>query len=234
MVKTHRDVIEWELHMGIDFVIEVVKPISNTRFEKVGGERSSFSVREHGLMELFHPTHNKKVQTLLKKSVSFDWFKNKYTGCYDDTSEQTLKNCWSPSEILACIEAVYQALKDNDNEFPPTYRFSTNKESHCATTTDTIYYEGTRYNLFGNGGRVVAIGKNERIDFTDKKALHGYECLEFRDEKGKWINTPGKEITIYISKRSYFEEYKEDLNEMMAVCKYAIKNNYLIITYSNY
>ena len=133
--------------MGVDFRMQVVRPVPEGRFEPISGEETPMSsqdtvLRGRGLMwgstglefwsrllfleALFRPGHAEDSPAELFRSrvppnASFRWFEQCYQGGYRDLPPPTVRDCFRPREVVECLGAALDVLGDRETAIPPLY-----------------------------------------------------------------------------------------------------------------
>jgi hypothetical protein len=227
--------------MGVDFFMDVVKLLADNKFEKVEGNKTDFMQTYSILAELFDPKENKKIRSLLKKKCLFDWFNKAHEGHYDqEDSEASIDNCWNPAEILNDVRAVYTALRTYSSKHPPFYWLSKRKDLRIQEDSSDIFYNGIPYYVKGGSGKCIARPEEEHIPIgmsvsdIDLSNLNEFECndyLKVRNEQGKREPKEGPKIKLYIIRESDFKRFRNDLEQIEELCKFARDNGYLVFTY---
>lgn len=224
--------------MGVDFLMRVVRPTPDHRFERVDGENALF-VRPISFMnEVFSPFSNERIRSILPKPVSFDWYENRPRGQNDADSGPTADDCWEPDPILECLETVCEALRVHDDEFPPFYWLS-KKEAKSGSDSARIFLDGKPFYAEGGWGNCIARlseipeGPNAQAFEIDLSHRTQFRCRDYVWVKaeGKMEGREGPEIILYINRESYFEFHKDYMDEMMAVVKFAKDKDCLLYTH---
>ncbi len=224
--------------MGVDFLMGIVKPHPGNHFERVAGENAIF-VRPISFMnEVFSSFSNERVQSILPKPVSFDWYESRREEQNGTESGPTADNCWEPDPILECLETVCGALRLHDDEFPPFYWLS-KKEAKSGSGGARIFHDGKPFYVEGGWGNCIARlsdipkGPNAQafeIDLSNRTQCRCRDYVWVKVE-GKMEGREGPEIILYINRESYFELHKRYMDEMMAVVKFAKDQDCLLYTH---
>jgi hypothetical protein len=227
--------------MGVDFHLRCVKPINNIQFENVNEENTFFYTRDHNFTDVFDTRWNQEIQKMLKKEVSFEWYDKRFSFIAEKYEEPKLSDCFDPKIILECILEVWNAIKLYNEKLPIFYYIGKKNELRSMSNSEKFFLNGLPY--FAEDrvkGFIATPNKNQKdwdvsnakeIDLSDKTEIECNECLIVQNEEGKWVYKEGKRIKLYIKKISYEQEHEYWFEEMVSVCKKAIKNSYLIFTY---
>jgi hypothetical protein len=228
--------------MGVDFTMQCVKPINRKKFERLRDEEDTyFTRRDHFLWDLFRTDLNQEIQNALTKKVSFDWYDKRFNGL-EKEMELTLDICYDPRIVLECIEEVWVTILKINSKLPISFSISKKNTKYSWTNSEDIFYNGKPYYVDDEGwGELIARPKSNKkgwesnngpeIDLSDKTEFNCNDCINFKDENGDWTVREGPKITLYIKKNSFAEEHKFMIEQMIAVCENAIKNDYLILTH---
>lgn len=231
--------------MGVDFVMQVVKPLPDSRFEEVRGEAFRFAERLFFLSELFKPEFEDvriggRLRSLLPQPVSFRWFDEAYNSLDGVPEGPRLRDCWPPEDILACLEAVFGTLRDHDIEFSPFY-FLEEGVGRSRGGGYKIFFGGKPYVVRGGWGHATAVpdlgesgsslpSRGEAIDLSNAGQIRCRTIGIGRLPSGDWGEVLGPEISVFIKKESCFEHFRNWLDAMMAVCTRAREHRNLVLT----
>ena len=99
-----------------------------------------------------------------------------------------------------------------------------NLDKHSNKEIEDTFWEAMKESVKKSGYR-----KNEEV-YRDIRRLKEIKCREAlrKEVNGEWILVPGKETTIMIKRISFYDFFRQTLEEFIAVCEYAKSKGYYV------
>jgi len=233
--------------MGTDYCIACVKRIDQGRVTWVEGEDEDIpgayygGTRYYEYCYLFHPEDNQKVFRHLEKPVSFDWFTRARKIGGPDEANMVMENSFSPGTVQECVEEVMRVIREHDQEFPVHYMLWTDPFRGVSSThiflKNGFFYVRCGWDRCGawpcdqEGNQL----RQETIDLRDMNELRGHAARYEEGEKPftrKWLK--GEERLLEIRKESFYQFWKRELDRILEVCRFALRNDYLLFSFQDY
>jgi len=191
----------------------------------------------------------RNLTLLASNEASFAWFRKRFEGYYIKGSlEPTIGNCWDPGRVLDSLEWVYTILKSREDYFPRNY--FVRKEGELGEYDDLfIYYQARPFRIFSRWAECEAVldeppephasGEDGafripvvfRIELRGTKELPCRERLVRLEADGRRTDELGRDMVLHVESLSCFAYYKQDLEEMMDLCRRAKEAGDLVFTY---
>lgn len=249
--------------MGVDFRMQAVRALPEGRFEPIVGQAPDtppamqllyglshgefeFWTRLGFLEALFRPGHQEGspaalLRSLLPKDVSFRWFEECYAGAYYSRPPPSTENCFPPREVVSCLQAVLETLRDRADALPPRYvlRAEQSRETRGGLTA---VYEHRVYAIRADWGRCEAsptevsshIPYPEGDRTIDLRSIPSIRCRPIA--LGGLLpprvrDSLGPEMTFLIEKQSCLEWFGPALDAMRSVAAHAETEGALVFTF---
>jgi hypothetical protein len=209
--------------MGVDFSLRVLKKEGNQLTQLSGPEVPPADTRDWNLFPLFHEKDREQVERLLDHKVSYEFFDKRNASCYGDETNKNLY--FSPEVVLDTVKTTKEALERNKDKFPLKYWFS---EKGGKDFSGKVFLNGQIVNLTGapTKDKHIKIG-SQKIDLSNPIEIKCKKVVT-KKEGDKIIEIEGDEITLEIKSRTYDEQFKQILEDMIRVCEFAKSKGYYV------
>lgn len=230
--------------MGVDFVMEEVRPLPRRRFEEVEGDGTRFSQRLFILSLIFLEeyegmTFGRTIRAGLARKIACRWFEDAYRGFVFGGRRPDLRDCWDSAEIHAEVREVQDFLRAHDGEFPR--RFVLRDRPGGREAGDSrIVLGGHAYNVRGEWGRCVAYPMEtdlgippspREMEFSSGLRIRCRQIGFSRRPDGTFGDVLAGDITLYVESVPFFEHFRPDLEAMLILCGRAEKAAHRVFTY---
>lgn len=233
--------------MSYNFIMECVKPIDDTYFEKISDRNIDYSLAPyHIIHDLVNSVETQIVDGKSLPKLYLDWFHKCYTGYDKSLGEKsrkpTLANCFDPILVRDSLDEFLQRIWEMESNLPICYMISKNKETMSHSPGDYIFYNGKPYHIDSDNDKLIATpvrhlpgwesNTSPIIDLSDKIKFECNDSLSITDEKGNFTYQEGPKITLVISKDSFESNSSSCIEDMFKVSTIAVEDNFLIYTHT--
>ena len=150
---------------------------------------------------------------LVKEPVSWDF--------WDKVGSDESPSYFEPKEVLSTLQALHQALWENDPHLPRYYSLREKDAGSYWRPRRPLVIQGVRYHLESGWGGCFALGENgDVIDLRQIGQIEGWD--------------PEKErpVILVVEEESFAERLDGGhLKEMMRVCRTALHHGWWVETY---
>lgn len=213
--------------MGVDYNIMLAKKKLDGTIEGIFKDGLPIlSPRWHQYQPLF-VDKLKLIEKIANKKLNLDF----YEKAEESYSVGINKNCtFNPKDVKSTIKIILKVIKENPKKFPNFYWVGFKGET-ILSESQNVFIGNDEVRITGGWDNCYYILNDKTVDLTKgKKEFSAFRVL-YEKINDKWIDKKGENVTVVIKKCSFYEKFKNSLNNIIAICDYAIDHNYVVYSY---
>jgi len=225
---TFNNILRSVYPMGVDYNIHPVIKKPNGEVESIKVATLPHLSWRYSSYRILFRDSLEKIEKLANTKLDLDFYEKPDGSGYGDETHR--HKIYNPEEVKSTIKLILGILKENTTRFPYYYWISF-KGQHFMFDSETIFLGDDKVYLIGGWDKCYYMLNDKIVDLTKEESEFSAYCVLHEKLNDKYIDKKGGEIIVLIKKRSLYEFFSSDLNDIIIICDYAIEHNYSVQGY---
>lgn len=165
------------------------------------------------------------IEKIANKKLNLDFYeKADGSGYYGNENKD---RTFDPKEVKSTIKIILEVIKENPTKFPHSYWIGFKGKTTMVESVN-VFIGDNKVSIRGGWDECYYILNDKKVDLTkEKKEFLAYMVISEKIN-GKWVYKKGEKVTVIIKKWSFYDDFKHTLNDIIAICDYAIDHNHFV------